>query len=185
MTVLRYAVFALVSLAVLVAVLSWLVRERHVSPFGPLGRLCRAVSDPFLKPIERRLVRGGGNPVQAGWWLVLGTAVLGLVVIFLAKWLVGVGLDVSAAARGGRGAVFRLAVNWAYLLLVGALIVRVVASWFGMFRYNKWIRPAYVLTDWIVRPLGRVLPQFSGWDWSPLVAWLLLLAARNILLAVA
>jgi len=81
--VLRYAVVALVALAIVVATLSWLVRQQIVSPFGGLGRFCRAVSDPFIKPIERRLVRGGGNPVNAGWWLVLVTAVVGLVVLAL------------------------------------------------------------------------------------------------------
>ena len=182
--VLRYAVLGAVGLAIVLATLSWLVRGQVVSPFGVLGRFCRAVSDPFIKPVERRLVRGGGNPVNAGWWLVLVTAVVGLVVLALARWLAGLARDVSWAAHGGGRGVYVLIVVWGYYLLVGALIVRIVASWFGMFQYNRWIRPAYLLTDWLVRPLRRVLPPFSGWDWSPLAAWLLLWVAKLVLLKI-
>jgi len=48
----------------------------------------------------------------------------------------------------------------------------VIASWFGLFRYSRWIRPAYILTDWIVEPLRRVVPPLGTMDVSPLVAWL-------------
>ena len=51
MVALRYSVLGVVSLAIIVATLSWLVREQHVSPFSILGRFCKAVSDPFIKPV--------------------------------------------------------------------------------------------------------------------------------------
>src|SRR2546428_8521750 len=69
-TILRILVFATFCLAALVALAGWLVRTRRVSPFGGLGRTLRSVTDPVLRPVEARLVRLGGNPVHAGWWLV-------------------------------------------------------------------------------------------------------------------
>ena len=184
MVALRYSVLGVVSLAIIVATLSWLVREQHISPFSVLGRFCRAVSDPFIKPVERRMVRSGGNPVHAGWWLVFVTTVVGLVVLALARWLAGRAREVNAAASGGGRDVYVLVVGWTYYVLVGALIVRIVGTWFGMFQYNRWIRPAYWLTDWIVKPVRRILPPFSGWDWSPLASWLLLWIVRQALLSV-
>src|SRR2546427_7797249 len=68
---LRYVVFAAFATSVLVALASWLVRTRRISPFGALGRTLRTASDPLIRPIETRLVRAGGNPVHAGWWLVV------------------------------------------------------------------------------------------------------------------
>ena len=62
----RYAVFAVFVLSVVVAFAAWLVRARRVSPFGALGRALRAASDPLIRPVEARLVRLGGNPVNAG-----------------------------------------------------------------------------------------------------------------------
>src|SRR2546422_11184796 len=73
-TILRILVFATFCLAALVALAGWLVRTRRVSPFGGLGRTLRSVTDPVLRPVERRLVRLGGNPVHAGWWLVVVVA---------------------------------------------------------------------------------------------------------------
>src|SRR5207249_11156842 len=71
---LRYLVFAAFAASVLVALASWLVRTRRISPFSALGRTLRAASDPLIRPVEARLVRAGGNPVHAGWWLAVGVA---------------------------------------------------------------------------------------------------------------
>ncbi|HYU30240.1 MAG TPA: hypothetical protein VEK83_14505, partial [Gemmatimonadales bacterium] len=67
------------AIAALAALGSWLVRTRRVSPFGVLGRTLRSITDPIMKPVERRLVRMGGNPVHAGGWLVVLTAIGGIV----------------------------------------------------------------------------------------------------------
>src|SRR2546425_2655850 len=72
--VVRYGVFSLFVLSALVALASWLVRTRRLSPFGPVGRALRGATEPVLRPVERRLVRLGGNPVHAGWWLVVVVA---------------------------------------------------------------------------------------------------------------
>ena len=184
LTVLRYAVFGAVALAALAAVASWLVRERHVSPFGPLGRLLRSASNPLLAPVETRLLRMGGNPRNAGWWLVVGVAVIGLLVLALVGWVLKTWLTVSAAARYGPGETVRVIVTGIYYILVAALWVRVIGSWLGAFRYNRWIRPAYFLTDWIVEPLRRVLPPFGAFDWSPLAAWAALWVLKQVILSV-
>jgi uncharacterized protein YggT (Ycf19 family) len=75
-------------------------------------------------------------------------------------------------------------VNWTYAVLVAALWVRVIGSWFGAFRYNRWVRPAYFLTDWIVEPLRRVLPRFGAFDWSPLAAWAALWMLKTLIVRI-
>jgi YggT family protein len=181
--VLRYTVFGLVVVAVLVALASWLVRTRRLSPFGALGRTLRSVTDPVLKPVERRLHRMGGNPAHAGGWLVVITAVGGIVFLSLAGWFVSTFQTVHAAASGGPRATFGLIVDLGYRLLFAALLIRVVAAWFGMFRYSRWVRPAYILTDWFVEPIRRVVPPVGALDLSPLVAMLVLSIVRQILLS--
>src|SRR5216684_173157 len=147
--VIRYLVFAAFATSVIVALASWLVRTRRVSPFGVLGRTLRTASEPLIRPIETRLVRAGGNPVHAGWWLVVAVAI-----------------------------------DFVYRILVVAIWVRVIAGWFGYFRYSPWVRPAYVLTDWVVEPIRRVLPPAGGFDWSPLAAWLALWVLKRVLLTI-
>src|SRR2546429_6691197 len=179
---LRYVVFATFAASVLVALASWLVRTRRISPFGALGRTLRAASDPLIRPIEARLVRAGGNPVHAGWWLAVGVAVAGVVFITLWNLLVDTAYSVAAAyTEGPRGAMV-LAVVVAYRILVAALVVRVIAGWFGYFRYTRWVRPAYALTDWLVEPVRRGRPPARGFDSSPLAAWLVLVGLKVVVL---
>lgn len=180
---LRYFVFGVVALSALLALGSWLVRTRRIAPSGALGRVLRAVTDPFMRPVERRLVRMGGNPTHAGGWLIVTTAILGIVFISLAGWFVATFETAQRAAQGGPRETFRLIVELLYNILFLALIVRVIAAWFGAFRYSKWIRPAYILTDWLVEPIRRIVPPFGAMDLSPIVAWLVLMALRAILLS--
>ena len=178
----RYTIFGLVALAALIALGSWLVRTRRISSFGAVGRALRALTDPVIRPVERRLVRMGGNPVHAGGWLVVITAVAGIVLLSLTGWLYSTFLIAHAAASAGPTQVFVLVIDLAYKILFAALIVRVIAAWFGMFRYSKWIQPAYILTDWIVEPVRRIVPPMGGLDVSPIVVMFLLSVLRRILL---
>jgi len=180
----RYAVFGIFALSAAIALASWLVRARHVSPFGALGRMLRAVSDPVIRPVEGRLVRLGGNPVNAGWWLVVVVAIGGVVLLSLMDWIVGTFYGLSRAAGGGPRAMLAFLIGAVYSVLFAALLLRVVGSWFGAFRYSRWMRPAYALTDWLVEPIRRVLPPMGAVDWSPLVAWLALWVLKQVLLSV-
>ncbi len=181
--VVRYGVFSLFVLSALVALASWLVRTRRLSPFGPVGRALRGATEPVLRPVERRLVRLGGNPVHAGWWLVVVVAAGGVLLLSLLDWIIHtVESVVGSVANGPRGVVLLL-IPLAYWVLVGALMLRVIASWFGFFRYARWMRPAYALTDWFVAPIRRLLPTMGTLDWSPLAAWLLLYVLERMLLA--
>lgn len=183
-TIVRDAVFAAFCLAAGAATANWLVRSRKISPFTGLGRFLRGASDPVIRPVETRVVRFGGLPSHAGWWLVVGTAVIGLLLIWVTRGAIGVFYELRAAAGGGWASMLALLVNGAYDVLFIALLVRIVGSWIGAFRYSRWARPAYLLTDWLVEPIRKILPPFGGFDWSPLAAWLVLLVVKGILLGV-
>jgi YggT family protein len=172
--VLRFAVLAafLVSLALTLG--SWAVTTRRIAPLGFAARWIRRLSDPLITPLERFLVRRGRNPQHAPWWLLGFVTVGGIVVLTVAQWLLATAARVVAGSSSGTGGILRLVVYLCGQVVLLALIVRVVGSWFGAGRYNRWLRPAYALTDWIVRPLQRFVPPFGMIDITPLVAWLLL-----------
>jgi YggT family protein len=180
----RIVVIACFAAALLVSFAAWLVRTRRISPFSALARGIRTVSDPVLRPIETRLVRSGSNPIHAGWWLVIGVAITGVLLLTLLDWATTVASQVAGAAAGGPRAVLRLAIVLIYNVLFIALLVRVLGSWFGAFRYSRWMRPAYALTDWVVMPISRALPPMGMFDLSPLAAWFVLWVLRQLLLSI-
>jgi YggT family protein len=169
--------------AALVALTTWLVRTKRLSPFGAWPRLMRRISEPVLLPLERRIIRAGGSPQDAPFWL-LGIAVIGgLLLISLVGWLIGFVYELAALSQAGPRIWLIVAVRWTFRILMVALLVRVIASWFGASPYAKWMRPVVALTDWLLEPLRRVLPPFGPLDLSPLVAYLLLSIAERALLS--
>ncbi len=184
LALIRYTVFAVFVLAVLVATGSWLVRTRRVSPFGPVGRGLRKMTDPLLRPVEGRVVRAGGSPAHAGWWLVIGVAIVGVLVVSLAQWLVNAWDSLTGAAHGGPRVVIALVVEIAFDLLFLAVFVRAIASWLSAFRYSRWMRPVYWLTDWLVEPIRRMLPPTGAFDFSPVVALVVLYVLKLFALRV-
>jgi YggT family protein len=120
--------------------------------------------------------------VHAGWWLVVGVAAAGVLLLAAWNWLEGLAYGAAAAFSGGPRAAAALGIVLAYKIVVAALVVRVLASWFGYHRYTRWLAPAYALTDWVVEPIRRVLPPLGALDWSPLAAWLVLYVLERILL---
>jgi YggT family protein len=170
------------ALASVVALTYHLVRTRRIGPFGAWPRAVRRAADPLLTPIERRLVRAGRNPQDAPLWLFGFTVLGGLLLISLADWLVGFATGARMAAASGAGGIAAFVVNGVFTVLIAALIVRVVASWFGIGAYHPRVRPVMLLTEWLVGPIRRLLPPTGMVDFSPLVAWLVLLLLRSLLL---
>jgi len=167
-----------------VALTHWAVRRRALPPFGAWSRTVRSLSDPMLRPIERRLARAGGNPQDATYWL-LGLAVLaGLVLISFVRWLIGLIQLIVGLGSATPVVWVSVVLGWTFSILIGALIVRVVSSWFGASPYNRWIRPFFWLTDWLIQPIRRLLPSRGPIDWSPVVAYLVLLLFRELILSV-
>jgi YggT family protein len=167
-----------VGIAGAIAATHWAVRKRAIPPFGAVSKTVRSLGDPMLRPIEKQLARRGGNPQDATFWL-LGIAIIGgLVLISVTRWLGGVVASIIRLGDAPPSVWVLVAVDWAFGLLMLALIVRVIGSWIGQGRFNRWMVWVYKLTDWLVNPIQRVLPTFGSIDLSPLVAYVALIIAR-------
>jgi YggT family protein len=179
---LRIGVLVSFLAALALAAGGWVVTTRRVSPISRTARFLRGASDPLLVPLERFLARRGQNPQNAPWWLLGIVMGGGILLLAITPPLLATLAAAMAAAQSGPRDVARLVVSLAGRLVILALIVRVVGSWFGAGRYTRWMRPAYLLTDWIVRPLQRFVPRFGMIDITPLVAWLLLQLVLGLIL---
>jgi YggT family protein len=179
----RVVVIIALAYASAVALTHWAVRSRRITPFGAWPRFMRRASDPVLLPLERRIVRSGGSPQDAPLWLVGIVIVGGLLLLSLVQWLAGFAVSLEILAQSGPRAWGRFLVSGLFTVVMVALFVRVISSWFGISPYRPWMRPVMLLTDWIINPIRRILPPFGMIDFSPLVAWLALSLVRGFLLS--
>jgi YggT family protein len=186
LAVLDLAVRTLVVLALVyasaVALTHWAVRSRRINPFGPWPRFIRRLSDPVILPLERRIIRAGGSPQDAPLWLLGLVIGGGLLLLSLTSWLIGTASSISAITQGGPRAWLRVLVNAVFTVLMAAILIRVIGSWLGIGPYRKWMRPFYLLTNWLIDPIRRILPPLGVIDFSPMVAWLVLYVVRGFVL---
>lgn len=166
-----------------VALTHWAVRSRRITPFGAWPRFMRRATDPVLLPLERRIVRAGGSPQDAPLWLLGVVVAGGLLLLTLVHWLAGFVATLSYLSAAGPREWARFLVGTLFSVLMIALFVRVIASWFGVSPYRPWMRLAIALTEWLIQPIRRLLPPVGMLDFSPLVAWLILTLVRGFVLS--
>lgn len=178
----RAAVILALVYASAVALTQWAVRSRRLNPFGAWSRVVRRLSDPVLHPLERRVIRAGGNPQNAPLWLVGLVVAAGLLLISLTHWLIGMAASFIMIAHGGPQVWLRVLVSALFSVIMTAILIRVIASWLGIGPYTRWMRPIVALTSWLIDPIRRILPPMGMFDFSPMVAWLVLYVVRGFVM---
>jgi len=169
----RVALFYAAAVVAVVCVFDWAVRTRRINPFNRVARFFRGSIEPLMAPIERTIVRAGGSPASAPMWTIVAFAVIGIALVSLLEFLGGVLYQLIAVSQQPSQLPLQL-LSWAFAILKLALMVRVLSSWFPVSPYSKWIRWSYVLTDWLIGPLRRVIPLLGMIDITPIVAWFLI-----------
>ena len=177
--VVKNVLFWLAVIAAVIALVDWAVRRRKLNPFGPIARFFRRFVDPLMLPVEQRVVRAGGQPSSAPWWTLVFVVVGGLLLLWLLDFIGGLIAGVMIGIQSPQG-LARLLLSWAFALIRVAIFVRIISSWFQISPWSKWTRWSYVLTEWFLVPLRRVLPTFGPLDVSPLVALLLLYLLQSV-----
>ena len=178
-TVVRSIVILALAYASVVALTHWAVQSRRISPFGAWPRFMRRASDPVLQPFERRVIAAGGNPQNAPLWLLAAVIAGGLVLLSLTGWVIDSIVRLSWMAQSGPRVWVQSAVSLIFTVLMGAIVIRVIASWLGIGPYRRWMRPVMALTNWLIDPIRRILPPVGMFDFSPMVAWLVLYVVRG------
>jgi YggT family protein len=165
----------------LICLLDWAVRTRKISPFNAIARFCRSTVDPLIVPIERRVVRAGGTPASAPLWALVVVVVGG---ILLLTFLDFIRLQVARsfiASQGGSAGIYHLLVSWTFTILKIALLVRVISSWLPISPFSAWVRWSYALSEPILTPMRRIVPNLGGLDITPILAYFLLSIVESLL----
>jgi YggT family protein len=170
----RFALAVIAGIFAVFCVIDWLVRTRRVNLFGPLARFSRSRIDPILEPIERKVVRAGGNPASAPLWALAAVVIGGILLISVLDFLRAEILGLAFAVQNGTAGIFKLLVAWTFDFLRIALLVRVVSSWLPISPYSRWIRWSYAVSEPILRPLRQVIPSMGPIDITPIIAYFLI-----------
>jgi YggT family protein len=170
----RFIVLATAVVFAVFCLIDWLVRTRRVNVFGALARFCRSKIDPVLEPIERKVVRAGGNPATAPLWALAAVVIGGILLISVLDFIRGEVVGLALAMRSGPGGIFRLLVAWTFSFVRIALLVRVISSWLPISPYSPWIRWSYVISEPILKPLRAVIPSIGPIDITPIIAYFLI-----------
>lgn len=181
-TAVRTLVIVALAYASVVALTHWAVRTRRINPFGAWPRFVRQISDPVLLRLEKRIIAAGGSPQNAPLWLLGLVIAAGLILVSLTNWFIGILAGLSAAVSGGPRVWLRLGISAVFTILMAAILIRVIASWLGIGPYRSWMRPVVALTSWLIDPIRRILPPMGMFDFSPMVAWLVLYVVRGFVL---
>lgn len=84
------------------------------------------------------------------------------------------------------GSVIFIAIDWVLKVLEFAIFARVIISWLPISRENQIIRIIYQVTEPILGPIRGMLERSAlgknmMMDFSPIIAFILIMLVRNIL----
>jgi YggT family protein len=164
-----------------VATMDWAARTRRLNPFSAPSRFLRTHVDPRLVGIERQVVRAGGHPSSAPMWALVAYVVIGALLLAAVDLVSGLVRELLFATEGGAMGFVVLAIRWTFEFLRMALLVRVLGSWFPRLAYSRWLRWSFGATEWMLRPLRRVVPALGVMDITPILAFFLLQFAEGLI----
>ena len=157
-----------------VATVDWASRTRRISPFSAPARFMRTHVDPRLVGIERQVVRAGGHPSAAPMWALVAYVIVAALLLAAVDMVGSLVHEWVFATEAGTMGFVVLVVRWTFEFLRMALLVRVFASWFPRLAYSRWLRWSFAATEWMLRPLRRIVPALGVIDITPILAFFLL-----------
>jgi YggT family protein len=164
--VIQFVFGALIALIVLRVLLQW-VRANF---YNPICQFLYKATNPVLMPL-RKVIPPWRNLDIAGIVLAWLATALKLVLLYAT---VGQALGVLGLA------VLALAdlVDFALLLYIVLVLVRVVLSFVGADSYHPVVTLVMQLTEPVLKPFRRIIPNVGGLDFSPMVLLLAITLAR-------
>ena len=140
---------------------------------NPLAQGILRLTSPLVVPV-RRIVPPLGRLDTA---TVLVAFIIQTVTVFLLLIIVGQKAGFVPIAATAVVKLVVLSIN----LFVYAIFIRVILSWVAQGGYNPATAIITTLTEPVLRPFRRVLPAMGGFDLSPILAIILLLAATIVI----
>ena len=151
----------LFGLYILAVMLRFLLQTVRADFYNPLVQVLVKITDPLLVPL-RRLIPGMFGLDMAAVALLL---VLQAVELMLIAFLLGGSLPPATLLIGSIAKLLGLIVTIYFWII----LIQVVLSWVAPTTYNPAVAAINSLTEPLLRPVRRALPDLGGMDLSPLL----------------
>lgn len=183
-----WAVITVIVTVIVLMLLRLIANQLDLNPFSWSARTIRNLTDPFINPVRRALMRFGVDPKYAPLVAILIAVIVGWFFLqlaaSLANTIAGVLVSLQTHALVATLGYLLYGLVSFYILLI---FIRIIFSW-GMLAYkNPIMRFLVNVTDPMLLPLRRIVPPVGSFDISPLVAfiilWLVQAAIAGTLLA--
>lgn len=169
----EFLISTLFDLYILILLLRFLLQLLRADFYNPLSQFIVRASNPVLVPLRRIIPGFGGIDVSAiAAMVALKAMQLGL--------LAAIALIPVSATRLAALTAADLLQTTVYVFIV-AIMIQVILSWVSPGQHNPMTKLLHSLTEPLLRPARRVIPSFSGIDFS---AFAVLIALQLVLILV-
>lgn len=171
----NWAITAVIIAIILLMIFRMIANWADLNPFAWSSLTIRRLTDPFIGPVRRALVRFGIDPKYSPLVVILITILLGWFVLqlvqTLATTLAGLFTSIQRGALGSALGFILYGLISIYILLI---FVRIIFSLAMVSYSNRLMRFLVNVTEPLLGPLRRIVPPVGAMDISPIVAFLIL-----------
>jgi YggT family protein len=169
-----FLVQVLFGLYATLVVLRFLLQLTRADFYNPLSQFIVRATKPVLNPLRRVIPGVSGMDIAA---LVLAWLVISLEQLAILG-LAGTGFQPVAAALLAIPELVSLIIN----IFLFAILIGVIISWINPGSYNPAIGLIHSLTEPLLGPVRRRMPDMGGLDLSPMVVMLGLVVLEMLLI---
>jgi len=171
----NWAITAVIVAIILLMIFRMIANWADLNPFAWSSLTIRRLTDPFIGPVRRALVRFGIDPKYSPLVVILITILLGWFVLQLVQTLAttfaGLFTSIQRGALGSALGFILYGLISIYILLI---FVRIIFSLAMVSYSNRLMRFLVNITEPLLGPLRRIVPPVGAMDISPIVAFLIL-----------
>ena len=171
----NWAITAVIIAIILLMIFRMIANWADLNPFAWSSLTIRRLTDPFIGPVRRALVRFGIDPKYSPLVVILITILLGWFVLQLVQTLAttfaGLFTSIQRGALGSALGFILYGLISIYILLI---FVRIIFSLAMVSYSNRLMRFLVNVTEPLLGPLRRIVPPVGAMDISPIVAFLIL-----------
>ncbi len=159
---LAFLIETVFGLYIALVLLRFLLQLTHADFYNPFSQFLVRATNPPLLPLRRAIPGFFGIDVASAILLIVLEAIKIVLVVMVAQGLVPriPGVFVMSFAD---------LIQLTLYVLIGAVFVRVLASWISPYNDHPLTDLAIHLTEPFMRPARRLLPLISGIDLSPVI----------------